>query len=74
MRFWQGYCLTHETPKGIRLWQRLTIELIDPLRGTISRNGDQGDMLITSLSHSRCEIQECSATGDTYHDWLSECL
>jgi hypothetical protein len=74
MGLWQRYCLTHETPKSIRLWQRLTIELINPLWGTICRNDHERDMLIVSLSHSRCEIQECSTTGDTNHDRLSECL
>jgi hypothetical protein len=74
MGLWQRYCLTHETSKGIRLWQRLTIKLINPLWGTICRNGHKRDMLIVSLSHSRCEIQECSTTGNTHYDRLSECL
>ena len=38
MRFWQSDGFFHESSQGIRLWERLTIELIDPLLRSVGRN------------------------------------
>ena len=65
MRFWQRDGFPNETPQRIRLWQRLTIELVNPLLWTVSRDDDQGNVLIICLSNSRCQIQQCRAAGDT---------
>ena len=62
---WEGDGFTDKTSEGIRLWQCLTVKLIDPLRGAVCRDDHQGDMLIVSLRHGRGKIEQGCATGDT---------
>ena len=59
-------------PQSIGLRQRLPVELVDPLRGTVGRNDHQRHMLIPGLCHGGGEIEQGSAGGDTYDYRLIE--
>ena len=74
MRLRQGNGLTDEAAEGIGLWQRLAVELVNPLWRTIGRDDDERTMLIICLCHSRSEVQQRRTTGDTNGDWLSRGL
>ena len=63
-RLGQGYGLTHKTSKGIRLGQRLTIQLIYPLLRAVGRNDDQGTLLIVGLGNSWCHIEQRRTRGN----------
>ena len=70
----EGDGLADESSEGIGLWQRLSVELVNPLRRTVCGNRHEGDMLITGLSDGRCEIQEGRTTRDTHHHRLLQRL
>ena len=67
-------CPAHEAPQGIRLRKRLAVELVNPLCRTIGRDDHEGTMLVVSLSHGWSEVEQGSATSDTDHHRLMECL
>ena len=50
---------TNEATKSIGLRQGLTVELVYPLRRTVSRNHNQWDMLIIGFGHSGHQVQQC---------------
>ena len=55
----------HETSEGIRLRQRLSVELVNPLRRTVGRNDYQRLFPIECLCHGRQKIEQCRARSDT---------
>ena len=50
--------LADETAQGIRLRQRLPVELTNPLRRTVGGNDNQGPMLIVSLSDGWSKVEK----------------
>ena len=73
-RLWQRDGPLDESSQGIRLRQRLTIELVNPLRRTICRDHDQRPMLIPSFRNGRSKIQKGCARSDADDYRLFESL
>ena len=68
MRLRQLHRPTHHWSERSLLRQRLSIELSYPLLRSVCRHHDERHMLIKSLSHSRCHVQERRPRGHTHHN------
>ena len=72
--FGQRNGLTYEASEGVGLWQRLTVELVNPRLRTVGTDDNQGTVLIVSLSNGWCQIEQGRATGDADDDGLVQGL
>ena len=54
--------------EGTRLWQRLAVELVNPLWRTVGTDNDEGLMLIPGLCDGGSQVEQCRATGDADND------
>ena len=59
--------------KSILLWQGLSVELSNPCLRSVSRDDDQWQSLIESLSHRRSHIEQCCSRRNTDSRWFSRC-
>ena len=64
--FGQRHGLAHKPPEGIALRQRLTVELVYPLRRPVGRDHHEWHALIAGLSHGGHEIEQRRARGDAH--------
>ena len=67
-RFRQTDSLPDKAPQRIRLRQRLTILLVNPLWRSVGRNNNQRHLLVICLGHGGQQIEQCRTTGDTNSD------
>ena len=65
--FGQRDTFAHQAPKGMRLLQRLSVELFNPCRRTVCRNHHQWRVAVVCFCHGRCKIEQGCARGDTHH-------
>ena len=66
---WQAHSLLHKSSQCILLWQCLSVQLVYPLLRSVGRNHYQRHVLIVSLSHSRCQVQQGSTRCNANHHW-----
>ena len=56
VRLRQRHRLAHEPSESIRLWQRLSVQLVYPLRRTVGRHHDQRRALVIRLRNGRHQV------------------
>ena len=69
-RLGQRDSLAHEASQRVRLWQRLSVQLVNPLWRTVGADDDDTCLLVVGFGHCRRKVQQGRAAGDADDDGL----